>query len=140
MTETKRKRLYWLFKILSIVVSCAFPILAVIEKFPIWSDENGAARSIGAGAVMIAAVLVIVFRRTVFDFIRDHINLKYAPPLLIWAVLIVISYAFVYISDALRDMNTIFWMGLIGCSVGTLLTYIAEHCFGKKEGDNNAGS
>ena len=34
MTEKKRKALYWTFKALSIIISCAFPILAICEKFP----------------------------------------------------------------------------------------------------------
>ena len=135
MTDQKRKRLYLIFKILSIVISCALPIWAIVEKFPLWTAEGGAGRSIGTGVIMIAIVLVIVFRRTVFDYIRDRIDLKHAPPILIWCVLIIISYSFIYISNALRDMNTVFWMGLIGCVIGNVFTYIAEHKFSAKDGD-----
>lgn len=132
MTERKRKTLYWTFKIASILISVALPIWAICAKFPIWTEQSGAGRSVGAGVILIGIVLLIVFRRTVFDFLREHLNLKHAPPLAIWLVLIIISYTFVYIADAVRDMNTVFWMGFIGCAIGTLLTYIGENCFGKK--------
>ena len=136
MTESKRKKLYWTFKLSSILFSIALPIWAICAKFPIWTETSGAGRSIGAGAILIIVVLIIVFRKTVFDFIREHLKIKHAPPLAIWLVLIVISYTFVYIGNALRDMNTIFWMGFIGCAIGTLLTFIGETYFGRRPPDD----
>jgi hypothetical protein len=133
MTEKKRKNLYWTFKIASVLVSCALPIWAICAKFPIWTEQSGAGHSAGAGLILMGIVVLIVFRKTVFDFIRDHFKIQHAPPLLIWLVLIIISYTFIYIASALKDMNTIFWMGFIGCAIGTLLTFIGENCFGKKE-------
>ena len=132
MTEKKRNTLYWSFKVASVLISCMLPIWAICAKFPIWTEQSGAGRSVGAGLILTLIVLLIVFRKTVFDFMKDKLNIKHAPPLVIWIVLIIISYTFVYIANALRDMNTVFWMGFIGCAIGTLLTYIAENCFGKK--------
>lgn len=133
MTEKKRNALYWTFKIGSILISIGLPIWAILAKFPIWTEQSGAGRSVGAGLILILLVLLIVFRKTVFGFIKDHFKISHAPPLAIWLVFIIISYTFVFIGNALRDMNTVFWMGFIGCAIGTLLTYIAENCFGKKE-------
>lgn len=133
MSEKQRKKLYWIFKIASVLISCALPIWAICAKFPIWTEESGANRSVGAGIIMIAIVMLIVFRRTVFDFLKEHLKIKHAPPLTIWLVLIIVSYTFVYIANVMRDMNTIFWMGFIGCAIGTLLTFIGESCFGKKD-------
>ena len=135
MTEKKRKSLYWLFKLLSIVVACALPIWAICEKFPIWTETHGTEHSVGVGAVIILFVILIVFRRTIFKFIRDRFDLQHAPPLAVWLVLLVLSYTMVYLGNVMEDMTTVFWMGLIGCSIGTFLTYIAESRFGKK--DNN---
>ena len=135
MTDRKRNTLYWAFKVASILISCALPIWAVCAKFPIWTEQSGAGRSAGAGLILICIVLLIVFRRTVFDFARDHLNIKHTPPLAIWLVLIIVSYTLVYIANVVRDMNTVFWMGFIGCAIGTLLTYIGENCFGKKDED-----
>lgn len=132
MTDRKRKTLYWVFKLLSIVVSCSLPVWAVTEKFPLWKKDYGTGRSVGMGIILIAIVLLVIFRRTVFDFIRDHLNLKHAPPLTIWLVMLVISHILVYIGDVMRDMTTVFWMGFIGCIIGTFLTYISER-FSTKE-------
>ena len=131
MTEQKRNRLYWLFKILGILISCALPIWAICEKFPIWTVEHGASHSVGVGVILILIVLLIIFRRTVFDFIKDKFNLKYAPPLVIWLVMLIISYIMIYIGNFMRDMTTVLWMGFIGCAIGTFLTYISER-FKKK--------
>ena len=133
MTEKKRKRSYWLFKILSVLVSCALPIWAIWEKFPIWTYSYGTSRSVGVGGILVLIVVLVVFRKAVFNFIRDKLKLRHAPPLAVWLVLLIISYILVYIGNFIRDLNTVFWMGLIGCTFGTVLTFIAEHLFGKKE-------
>ena len=135
MTEKKRKILFWVFKIVGILVSCLFPIFAICEKFPIWTEEHGTGRSIGVGAILIAIVIIIVFRKTVFDFIRDHFDLKHAPPLLVWLVMLIISYILMYIGEVMKDMTTVFWMGFIGCILGTILTAISER-FKKEVKDN----
>ena len=126
MTDRKRKLLYWLFKFGSIVVSCALPIWAICERFPLWTESHGTSHSIGVGVILIAIVVLIVFRKTVFDFIRDHLNLKHAPPITIWLILLVASYILIYIGDFMRDMTTILWMGFVGCCIGTFLTYLSE--------------
>ena len=126
MTETKRKTLYWIFKLASILISCALPIWAISEKFPIWTEKHGTTHSIGIGFVLVIIVILIVFRRTVFDYIKDHFDLKHAPPLMVWLVMLVISYVFIYLGEVMRDMTTVLWMGLIGCAIGTVLTYISN--------------
>ena len=126
MTDRKSNALYWFFKVLSVVVSCALPIWAIGEKFPIWKKDYGTTHSIGIGIILVAIVLLIIFRRTVFDFVIDRLDLKHAPPLAIWIIMIVISYFLVLIGEVMRDMTTVFWMGLIGCILGTFLTYISE--------------
>lgn len=136
MTERKRKALFWLFKITGILVSCALPIWAICERFPIWTAEHGTKRTLSLGVILILFVTLVIFRRTVFNFIKNRLNLHYAPPLTIWLVLIVISNILMYIGEVMQDMNDVFWMGLIGCAVGTLFTYISER-FRKKEVTTN---
>ena len=129
MTSRKRNFFYWLFKISSIIISCAFPIWAIYERYPIWITEHGASRSIGAGGILIIAVVLIIFRRTIFDFLRDRFNLKHAPPLFVWLALIAVSYTLMFIGTLLYDVTNILWMGFIGCAIGTLLTFVAENYF-----------
>lgn len=137
MSSRKRKTFYWLFKILSVLIACAFPVWAIWEKFPIWTYSYGTSRSVGAGGILVLIVLLVIFRRSVFKFITDKLKLRHAPPLVIWLVLLIISYILVYINSFIQDLTTVFWMGLIGCAVGTVLTFIAENRFGKKEEQKN---
>lgn len=126
MTDRKRKALFWTFKILGILVSCAFPIWAVYERIPIWADEATVGHSIGIGGIVILFVVLIVFRKTVFDFILKRFKLEHAPPLFIWLVLLVIAYLLVFIGEFMGDLITVFWMGFIGCGIGTFLTFISN--------------
>lgn len=126
MATRKDKILYWVLKIASVLISCALPIWAICERFPLWAKAHGADRTVGIGIILIAFVLLVVFRKTVFDFITDRFNLKHAPPLVIWLVMLVISYILVYLGEVMRDMTTVFWMGFIGCAIGTFLTYLSE--------------
>ena len=132
MSEKKRKVFYWLFKVLSVIVSCAFPIWAILERYPLWIVEHGKSQSIGAGGILIAVVLFVIFRKSVFQFMRDRLKLKHAPPLVVWVVMLAISYALMFIAKFINDITPIFWMGLIGCAIGTAITAIAEYRFGKK--------
>lgn len=133
MSEKKRKSLYWSFKALSVIVSCAFPIWAILERYPLWIVSHGKSQSIGAGGILTAVVLFVIFRKSVFKFLRDRCKIQHAPPIVIWVVMIAISYAMMFVSKFLADITPIFWMGLIGCAIGTLLTAIAENRFGRKK-------
>ena len=133
MTEKKRKTFYWLFKVLSILVSCALPIFAIWEKFPIWTYTHGTTRSVGVGGIIALTILLLVFRKSVFKFLEEKMRLKYAPPIVAPMVALIISYILIYINEFLTDLNTVFWMWLVGCAVGIVLTYIAEHRYGNKE-------
>ena len=136
MSERKRKTLYWLFKILSIVISCTLPIWAICEKYPLWKTAYGQTHSIGVGGILVLIVLLIIFRKAVFGFIKDKLKITHAPPLAVWLILIIMSYVLVFIGQFMYDMVIILWMGLIGCAIGTLLTFIAENKFGKKENED----
>lgn len=136
MTPRSRNVLYWVLKISSILVSCAFPVWAIYERFPIWVVEHGTSRSAGTGIILILLVVLFIFRRTVFNFMRDRLKLKHAPPLLGWLVLIVLAYALLFVSKFLYDITVVCWMGFIGCAIGTLLTFIAENFMRCERNDN----
>ena len=133
MTESTRKKLYWTFKILSILVSCALPIWDICVKYPLWTVEHGTTHTVGVGVILAGIVVLVVFRRTVFQFIRDHLDIKHAPSLMAWIIFLIIAYIMVFIGEFMRDLTTILWLGLIGSTIGTLLTYVSEKF--KKEGD-----
>lgn len=140
MSEKKRKTRYWIFKILSVFVACALPIYAVVEHFPVWRVSHGIIRSAGVGGIICLIVLVIIFRKSVFSFISDKLKLKNAPPIFVWVVMLIISYILMYINSFIQDLTTVFWMGLLGCAIGNVLTFIAEHFYGKKKEDGDGGA
>jgi membrane protease YdiL (CAAX protease family) len=137
MTEKKRKFWYWYLKIFSVLVACGLPIYAVSEHFPLWKASYGTSRSIGAGAIISLIIIVLVFRKSVFEFMRDKLNLRHAPPLVIPLIMLIVSYILLYINQFIRDLTTVFWFWLAGCAVGTALTFIAENVFGKKKEDGD---
>jgi O-antigen ligase len=110
-----------------------FPLWAIAEKFPIWTETHGSGRSLGAGGIIGLTVLLIIFRKTVFDFIKSKIKINHAPPIVIWLILILVAYTLMFLNKFLYDITTVFWMGFIGCTIGTGLTFVSEHFFGKKE-------
>ena len=136
-TEQKNKIFYLSFKIGGIFVSCLLPIWAICEKFPIWSMSYGTEKSVGVGAVLILTVLTIIFRKAVFKFLSDKLKLDHAPPLAVWLILLVISYVLIYIGNFLRDLTTVLWMGMLGCALGTMLTFVGENYFRKKDTNND---
>lgn len=129
----RRSKIYWLLKNGSIFISCLLPILAICEKFPFWNTTYGTGRSIGIGAILTLIVVVIIFRKSVVRFFEERLKLNHAPPLLVWGIMLIIAYVLIFISDFLRDLTVVFWMGLIGCLIGTLMTYVGENFFAKKE-------
>lgn len=130
MKERKINKAYWLLKIAAVLISCALPIWAICEKFPMWKEVHGGSHSVGVGAVMTAIVLLIIFRKTVFSYLKEKV--KHAPPLTVWLVLLALSYLMVYLGSVMQDMVKVLWMGFIGCLIGTFLTYLAER---KRESD-----
>jgi hypothetical protein len=135
MKPGKYSIVYWALKILSVIVSCALPIWAIGERYPIWFTKHGVIRSVSVGGILTILVIIIIFRRAVFGFLRERLRLRHAPPLLIWLVLIAIIYSLIFVARFLSDIADVFWMGFIGCAVGTLLTFIAENFLRGEKGD-----
>lgn len=140
MSEKKRRTKYWTLKILSLIVSCGLPIWAVCEHFPIWTVTHGTARSVGAGSIICLIVITIIFRKSVFNFMRDKLKLEHAPPMAVWLGMLIVAYVLIYINKFIQDLTTVFWMGLIGCAIGTLITFVAEHKYGKQEEKTDGGA
>ena len=131
--KSKRNMVYWLCKVASVFVACALPLWGVMEKFPIWAYDYGTGRSLGVGGIIGILVLLVVFRRTIFNFLKDKWKMKYAPPITIWVIMILISYMLMFVSKFLYDITTVFWMGLIGSAMGAMFTFVGENFFGLED-------
>ena len=132
-TEKRNKILYWVFKVSSLIISCIFPIWAVCAKFPLWTEGYGTGRSIGTGFILIMVVFVIIFRKTVFAFLEDKFKLKHAPPVIVWIIMLIVSYVLLLLSNFVQDLIVVLWMGLLGCALGTVVMFIGENFFTDKE-------
>lgn len=133
MSEKSRKTRYWAFKGSSILVSCLCPLLAIYEHFPMWIAKGGTPMAVGSGTIIGLIVIAMVFHDSVFEFAKKRLKLENSPPLLVWFILIIVTYILQYINAFLTDLAVVLWMGLIGCALGTVFTYIAESRYGKKE-------
>lgn len=133
--QQKRKTWYVIFKVLSVIVSCAFPIWAIFVKFPVWRETHGDGRSFGVGAILMLFVVLVIFRKTVLKYFADKFNLQHAPPITVWVALLIVSYILIYIANFLRDFTLVLWMGTLGCGLGMVLTFFAENVFNKDDDD-----
>lgn len=140
MTDKKRKILYVLLKSASVLIACGLPIYAVCEHFPLWAVTHGSTKAVGAGGIISLCILVTVFRKSVFPFLIDRFHLRHAPPVTVWLVLLAVTYALLYIHPFLCDLTTVLWFGLVGCALGTAMTFAAETLFAKRKEDGNGGS
>lgn len=136
MSQKKRKFWYAFFKIIGLIIACGMPIYSIGEYFPIWTEEFGSARSLGSGAIIAGIVLLVIFKSTVFSWIKEKLAGKHAPSPTIWIVALVVCYILVYINKFLIDLISILWMGLIGCVLGNMFNFIADNKFGEVEGND----
>lgn len=127
MKQKTKKRLKILsFKSAGVVVSVALPAWAILEKFPVWKAETGTVRTLGIGGIMVAIVAFVTFKRSILNYIKEKTGMKTAPPLAIWAVLLIASFALTAVANILVDMRVIFIAGLAGSGIGTVLNFIGE--------------
>ena len=132
-SDRQNKIYYWIFKIVGIVISCIFPVWAICSKFPLWTETHGTGRSVGTGIILMMIVFVIICRKTVFSFLGEKLKLKHAPPVIVWFILLIVSYVLLLLAHFLQDLIIVLWMGLLGCALGTVVTYIGEQFFIQKE-------
>ena len=138
MEKPKNNALYWLFKLASVIVSCAFPLWAIYDRYPVWFAFGETKVLFGAGGILAALVVLFVVRKSVFGFLREKLKLKYAPPFVGWLFPMAFGYAILYINKFVADLVHVTWMGFIGGAIGMGITFIAENFLKvKKEGVTN---
>ena len=123
----KGKVKYLCIKGTGIVVSAAIPVIAILKKLPFWRAEAGVTRTVGVGAVMAAIVVLITFKKTVFNYLKEKTGMNHMPPLMLWGGLLIGSLLLNAAADMLSDMRSVFVAGFVGCAVGSVLTVIADN-------------
>ena len=125
--RSKKKIKYLCVKGTGIVVSAAIPVIAILKKLPLWRAEAGVTGTVGIGAVMAGIVVLITFKKTVFNYLKEKTGMNHTPPLLLWVGLRIGSLVLNSVADILSDMRAVFVAGVAGCAIGTVLNLIAEN-------------
>lgn len=130
---TQNNIFYWLLKGGGIGISAALPLWVVLEKFPLWVETHGAGRSVGAGGIIGLVIAAVIFRKTIIGYFKEKLKVTHTPPIAFWIVGLIITYSLMFIVKFLADVSTVLWMGLIGSTIGSILTFAGETFFGKEE-------
>lgn len=130
---SKNNIFYWLLKGGGIAISAALPLWVVLEKFPVWVETQGTARSIGTGGIIGTIIVLVIFRKTIIGYLKEKLKVSHTPPMTIWIVCLAITYGLMFIVKFLYDISIVLWMGLIGSVVGAMLTFAGETFFGEED-------
>lgn len=130
---TKNKIFNGILKWGGVGVSAAFPLWAVIEKFPLWVETHGVGRSIGTGGIIGGIIALVIFRDAIVAYFKEKFKNIHTPKITWWIVALIITYVLLYICKFLSDLSLILWMGLLGSVIGTLMTVAGDTIFGEEE-------
>lgn len=106
-------------------VSAGLPVGAIIDKFPLWSKSEGVSVSIGSGAILIAVVAAITFRKVIFAWIKDKLGLNACPPVVFWGIGFIALLGLGKITTIINDLTTVCIAGLVGSGLGYFLVLAA---------------
>lgn len=121
------------------VVSIAVPAWAIFEKLPIWTRHDGIKNSIGVGGVLILIITILTLRKTIFNYFKEKLKLKTAPPLFMWISLFIIVLVISAIGTIISDLKTICIAGIIGSGAGSLMIFFANNIEEKMKEGNEHG-
>lgn len=122
----KLKVKYWIFTILSFVLSAVPPVVAVLQKFPIWAEKINPTYTIGIGAVLAVIVILICFRKTLIPVIKEKIGIKSIPPVFIWVAGLATVIVFEKINTFMTDIKVVVFAGLVGSALGWICSFVSS--------------
>lgn len=129
----KSKRLYWLFQILSFAISAGFPIAVVWQKFPIMVDKVGTANTVGLGGVLAIAIFCLTFKDTLLPTFKKLLGITSVPPLVGWAVALVVLFGLSKIVTILLDLQVVCFAGLTGSAIGLGCSFVSQLFYPKEK-------
>lgn len=116
----------FLLRLTAFAVSAGAPIAVIIEKFPLWTKSEGVSVSLGGGAILVAAVAVITFRKVIFAWIKDKLGLNACPPVVFWGIGFIALVGLGKIANIIDDLTTVSMAGLVGSAIGYFLVFAAR--------------
>ena len=126
MRKPSNKTVYWILQIASFVFSAGFPIVVVLQKFPIFAKKTGETNSIGLGLVITLVILCVTFRKTIFATIKKALGITSVPPVVGWSVALAILFGLSKLVTILIDLQVVCFAGLTGSAIGMACSF-ASH-------------
>lgn len=105
--------------------SIGVPLMAILEKFPLWAEGKVDAKKLGVGGVMAAIVLLVGLRHQIWPILKGKLHITSAWAIGIWAAFFGILLGIEKIVPLLPDLRSICIAGLSGTAVGQGLNTIA---------------
>lgn len=105
-----------LLRVISTVVDVAAPVIAVLIQFPLWIKESS-----GATVSGIAVLLIIISAIPLRNRIKSFMQSPSIPVL--WAVFFGL---FVLLSNIIKQMIVVAFVGLVSNIIGTIINLIAK--------------
>lgn len=105
-----------LLRIIALVIEAGVPIIAVIMQFPVFIERSAGA-TISGISVLLMILCAIPLKNKIKMFLRSP-----SIPIL-WTVLFVICLA---ISNIIKEMVVVTFVGMLANIVGILLEFIAR--------------
>lgn len=128
MTSKAEKAKRWTarcLRLLAYVSFLAFPVWAVLDKFPLWVDKSGAAAAIGAGGVLIGIILAWTLRNALAAWLQKLLGGFAWSQSKFWCGGTVILLILNAVGGIVADLLVVWIAGCIGMAVGTALLLIA---------------
>lgn len=141
MRKPNNKTIYWILQIASFLLSAGIPAIVVWQKFPLFVEKAGKANSVGIGLVLIIVIACVTFRKTIFATIKKALGITSVPPIVGWAVALVVLFALSKLVSILADLQVICFAGLTGSALGMACSLISQIVYpdSKKQEDLNNG-
>lgn len=133
MTDKTKRNLRvagsWGLKGLGVTASIAFPVSAILERFPLVQNGEPSARGIGFGGVVALIVVLINLRRQLWPpvskFLKEKLHVNSFGALIGWGAAFLIILGLERAAALLPDLRTVCLAGLIGTGAGQLLNTAA---------------
>ena len=125
MKRTKVK--YWLCVVLSFLFSAIPPVVQIIKKYPLWTEQVPPAYTVIAGAIVAIVVVLVCFRKTLVPTIIDKLDIKSIPPVVAPALVLVAALLLEKLTAIIPDIKAVALAWLFGSAIGWAFSLLSSY-------------
>ncbi len=137
MGSNKSRKLYFLFRTLSIMAAILPPSVRAMQLFPVWKEGGtvDVKAGLGFGGILAAVIVIAVFRKTIISNVKKHMGLVGIIGLvLVWLALAGLRKAAPYIAN----LEQVAFYAVIGAAASWGLSAVALY-YKMRGGDTDDG-